>query len=118
MKVKLGLLLVVVGACSQAKAEPTHFVCYSDDPNGAQVTHYIVVEPETGEFLFFDGEGAYINTAHWKNNHAMDNPRNHFVANINGISLFFNLQPNDGGMKIWQFVLFKEGYDPAVSYCY
>lgn len=112
-----GLILLIFAACS-AKSEPVHYTCYADDPAGSQPVYYMVVEHETGEFMFFDETGKYLNTAFWKNNHAMDNPRVHFVSNINGISLFFNLEQNSDSIKIWSFVMWKEGYDPAKSYCY
>jgi len=115
MKVKLGLLLMIMGACSQAKAEPTHYQCYPADEAGASVNYYMIVEPETGEFMLFDGQGIFINTAYWSNDHSYDDPKNHFVSNINGIRLYLHLQ--DAESNIFKFVMFKEGYDPASSYC-
>lgn len=109
---------MIMGACSQAKAEPQHYTCYESDVAGAQPQYYMVVEPKTGEFMLFDGTGRFINTSYWKNNAAMDNPKHHFVTNINGISLFFNLESEGAGDKIWSLVLFKEGYDPAKTYCF
>lgn len=117
MKVKLGLLLMIMGACSQAKADPVLYACYPADVAGEQKpTNYMVVEPGTGEFLLFDGNGEFINRANWSRNPAF-NEAGHFSTNINGISLFMNLESN-GESKIWSLVFYKEGYDPAKSYCF
>lgn len=116
MKTKLGLLLMIMGACSQAKADPQHYVCYPDNVAGAGPSYYMVAESSTGEFLLFDGEGIFINRGQWSHNNAFENPREHFTTNINGISLFLNLQ--DAENLIWQMVMFREGTDPAVSYCF
>ena len=116
MKTKLGLLLMIMGACSQAKADPQHYVCYPENQAGAGPTYYMVAETATGEFLLFDGRGIFVNRGQWTNNFSYDKPKEHFTTNINGISLFLNLE--DAENKIWQLVMFKEGYDPAVSYCF
>lgn len=116
MKTKLAFLLMVMGACSQAKADPHHYVCYPDNQAGVDANYYMIAESTTGEFLLFDGEGVFVNRGQWTNNYAYENPKEHFVTNINGISLFLNLENADP--RVWQFVMFREGFDPVVSYCF
>jgi hypothetical protein len=117
MKVKLGLLLMIVGACSQAKAEPVHYACYKADEAGQPeqtLTHYMVVETDTGQFILFDETGKYINTAHWQHNPAF-NDKKHYSTNINNISLFLNQE----GEGVWSLVFFKESIGVAAkSYCF
>ena len=117
MKVKLGLLLMIIGACSQAKADPVHYTCYNADEAGQPeqtLTHYMVVETGTGEFLLFDEVGKFINRSNWQRNPAF-NDKEHFSTNINNISLFLNKE----GEGIWSLVFFTEAIGVAAkSYCF
>ena len=117
MKYKwIGLVLLIIASCNQAQAEPTLYTCYPDSLGESQPHNIMVVEPETGEFLLFDGVGKFINTGHWVGNRAMPDPTKHFTTKINNISLFFN-KVDAGESIVWTLVFFKEGYDPAKSYC-
>jgi hypothetical protein len=115
MKVKLGLLLMVIGACSQAKADPVHYTCYNAEEGQEQtLTHYMVIETASGEFLLFDETGRFINRAAWYRNPAF-NDKEHFSTNINNISLFLNKE----GDGVWSLVFFSEGIGVAAkSYCF